>query len=110
MFNYSLPKCHDDPVVNVSHSSPLHQFYDQEVTWCPEYEGPPWFKGITGPARNDTRILLRDPRDGPQLPFAFEDMLTWNIMDSNTLDVQRHCQGVLGGLPVPLQRPPGAGP
>mmetsp|Transcript_28893 Transcript_28893/g.65332 ORF Transcript_28893/g.65332 Transcript_28893/m.65332 type:complete len:488 (+) Transcript_28893:54-1517(+) len=67
MFNYSLPKCTDDHTVSVPHIE------------CPEHEGPPWYKAVTGPARNDMGILLRDPRDGPQLPFACLHSSGWNI-------------------------------
>jgi len=71
IFNYSLPKCiHDSTVLS-----------KQE---CPEHEIG-WTAAAIGPARNDTRLLLRDPRDGPQLPFAFVGMATWNISDRNTL-------------------------
>lgn len=69
MFNYSLPKCFDDPTVTLRHL-------------CPEHEGPPWYKGTTGPARNDMTIMLRDPRDGPQLPFAALKSSLWNITNS----------------------------
>jgi len=71
MFNYSLPKCiHDTTVLR---------------KWeCPENEQK-WDEQVTGPARNDTCILLRDPRDGPQLPFAFEEnMPMWNTSDDAT--------------------------
>ncbi|CAK0905753.1 unnamed protein product [Prorocentrum cordatum] len=46
---------------------------------CPENEEPPWFEGASGPPRNDAVLLLRDPRDGPQLPFAFLGMANWHI-------------------------------
>jgi len=70
MFNYSLPKCiHDSTVLR---------------KWeCPENELK-WTEEDVGPARNDTQLLLRDPRDGPQLPFAFVGMATWNISDGHT--------------------------
>lgn len=77
MFNYSLPKCFDDPTIRGNDRT----FPDQNPEWCPEYEQPPWYKGITGPPRNDTTILLRDPRDGPQLPFAFSGMIGWRTDD-----------------------------
>jgi len=70
MFNYSLPKCKHDSTV-------LHKWE------CPENELE-WTAEATGPARTDTQLLLRDPRDGPQLPFAFVGMATWNISDGNT--------------------------
>jgi len=64
MFNYSLPKCYDDPTVDVDPSSKLHQFEDQNPRWCPEHEQRPWYEGLTGPPRNDTKLFLEDPRDG----------------------------------------------
>lgn len=67
MFDFSLPRCGDDATVG------LHR--DQ----CPEAGQIPWWTGISGPARNDTLILLRDPRDGPLLPFAFLGMDEWNV-------------------------------
>mmetsp|Transcript_123879 Transcript_123879/g.361767 ORF Transcript_123879/g.361767 Transcript_123879/m.361767 type:complete len:457 (+) Transcript_123879:76-1446(+) len=70
MFNYSFPRCFEDTTVL------------EPLRLCPEHEGPAWFKGITGPARNDHRILLRDPRDGPQLPFACLAATFWNITNS----------------------------
>lgn len=82
MFNYSLPKCYEDPTVTIPVDSKLHTFPDQNPRWCPEHEQPSWYQGVTGPARNDTRILLRDPRDGPQLPFAFLGMLRWKIHET----------------------------
>lgn len=72
-FNYKLPKCTDDPTVG------------PPVSWpdmCPEYESPAWNTSMPGPARNDARIILREPRDGPQLPYAFLDdfsMGTWRV-------------------------------
>jgi len=77
MFNYSLPKCYEDPAIKN-----YHKFPDQDPNWCPENEQPPWYLGITGPPRTDTRIMLRDPRDGPQLPFAFAGMISWHISDT----------------------------
>merc|ERR1719382_1802213 len=66
MYNYSLPRCYTDWTV--------------KKRWqCPEYEQPSWHEGLSGPERNDTRILLRDPRDGPELPFARLGMATWSI-------------------------------
>lgn len=89
IFNYSLPKCYDDPTVNVDPSSKLHQFDDQNPRMCPEHEQQPWYKGLTGPARNDTRLFLEDPRDGPQLPFAFEGMAAWRVDDAAKRSFQR---------------------
>jgi len=71
MFDYSLPKCGDDDTVP-------HKWA------CPELDQPQWSQGMTGPARNDTKIMLRDPRDGPQLPMAFSGMALWNIWNSST--------------------------
>merc|ERR1712039_116535 len=41
-------------------------------------------EGMPGPPRNDTKIMLRDPRDGPQLPFAWKGMVEWIISDDTT--------------------------
>jgi len=74
MFDYDLPKCYDDKTVLAhGHMSGPHR--------CPELEQPLWSRGRTGPERTDTRILLRDPRDGPHLPFAMPllGMVLWNI-------------------------------
>merc|ERR1712039_1003987 len=71
MYNYSLPKCSEDPLVEPTAKSR-----------CPEFQQPNWALGISGPPRNDTRILLSDPRDGPLLPFAWADNMNsplWNI-------------------------------
>lgn len=76
MFNYSLPRCTDD--VTVWHGLEDRNFSEM----CPENAGPQWWKALTGPPKNDTRILLRDPRDGPLLPFAFLDMELWNLSGS----------------------------
>jgi len=79
MFNYSLPTCTNDP--SILRPPPTAQ-WDQNATMCPELELK-WDKASFGPARNDTTILLHDPRDGPQLPFAFgKGMALWNITDS----------------------------
>eukprot|EP00419_Tripos_fusus_P000466 CAMPEP_0172680282 /NCGR_PEP_ID=MMETSP1074-20121228/16669_1 /TAXON_ID=2916 /ORGANISM="Ceratium fusus, Strain PA161109" /LENGTH=184 /DNA_ID=CAMNT_0013498591 /DNA_START=55 /DNA_END=609 /DNA_ORIENTATION=+ len=77
MFNYSLPKCGDDASVGSNR--------DQ----CPDTGQVPWWTGISGPARNDTRLLLQDPRDGPLLPFTFQGMDDWNVTDSNMPDLSR---------------------
>lgn len=69
MYNYTLPKCYTDSTV-------------RNTQKCPEYEQPPWYEAITGPARNDTRLLLEDPREGPQLPFAWLGMEAWQVADS----------------------------
>merc|ERR1712113_548608 len=70
MFNYTLPKCFDDETVI------------EPEGLCPENEGPPWYRGIAGPARNDLRFLLRDPRDGPQLPFVSLGSANWDVTNS----------------------------
>merc|ERR1719210_2061994 len=81
MFNYSLPKCYDDPTV-------------KDHMKCPEYEMPEWSKGMTGPELNYTKIMLRDPRDGPQLPFAWVGMVGWDIADDTTpLDLSDNGEG-----------------
>jgi len=67
LFNYSLPKCYEDKTL----IEPSRE--------CPEHEQPAWYKGIAGPSRNDTKILLRDPRDGPHLPFAMSGMANWHV-------------------------------
>jgi len=77
-FDYSLPKCLSDVTVGVA-DGPEHVFPDQDPSMCPENEEPPWFEGASGPPRNDAVLLLRDPRDGPQLPFAFLGMANWHI-------------------------------
>jgi len=76
MFDYDLPKCYDDKTVLTSGNTPGSRL-------CPELEQPLWSYGSSGPARTDTRILLRDPRDGPHLPFAmpFLGMVLWSIKD-----------------------------
>jgi len=68
MYDYNLPKCYDDPTV-------------KDHTMCPEHEHPHWSHGITGPPLNDTRIIIKDPREGPQLPFAWLGMELWDITD-----------------------------
>mmetsp|Transcript_3048 Transcript_3048/g.11811 ORF Transcript_3048/g.11811 Transcript_3048/m.11811 type:complete len:476 (+) Transcript_3048:111-1538(+) len=82
MINYSLPKCTDDKTVG------------PPVSWpdmCPEFEAPAWNDTMPGPARNDVRILLREPRDGPQLPYGFMDdfsMGLWGIRSDKVVDSQ----------------------
>lgn len=87
MFNYSLPRCSEDPAVAYPAA-------------CPEHSQPDWSRGLTGPARNDRRLLLQDPRDGPQLPFSRADELglaTWRASDAAKLnaDVERFSQAPL---------------
>lgn len=74
MFDYGLPKCYDDKTVLTHGHTPGSHL-------CPELEQPLWSHGSSGPERTDTRILLRDPRDGPHLPFGmpFLGMVLWNI-------------------------------
>jgi len=84
MFNYTLPKCVDDvTVLNVQRKDGRYL--------CPEHEQRHWWKGLTGPPRNDTRIILEDPREGPQLPFACLDMELWNV-SGNTWPIHDHDQ------------------
>lgn len=73
MFNYTLPRCVKDPTVG-----PPWSWKDM----CPEYEFPKWNGNMPGPARNDATIILREPREGPQLPFSFIDdfsMGAWHV-------------------------------
>lgn len=69
LFNYSLPRCINDSTV-------FHHWA------CPENELPRW--NITGDVRNDTRIIVQDPRDGPQMPFAFSKMATWEVTNESS--------------------------
>jgi len=70
--NYNLPKCYEDSTVIGGTAA------------CPEFAGPPWYSGVTGPARNDVKLMLRDPRDGPVLPYALmPGMALWNVLDTN---------------------------
>jgi hypothetical protein len=77
-FNYSFPKCIADETVGIV-DGPQHVFPDQNPDMCPENEEPAWFEGPSGRERNDAKLLLRDPRDGPQLPFAFLGMANWHV-------------------------------
>mmetsp|Transcript_10494 Transcript_10494/g.32611 ORF Transcript_10494/g.32611 Transcript_10494/m.32611 type:complete len:480 (-) Transcript_10494:296-1735(-) len=73
MFSYDYPSCLSDPTVRPPKS------------WngmCPELECPQWSEDMPGPARNDSKLLLREPQEGPQLPFAFTDnysMPLWHV-------------------------------
>lgn len=69
MVNYSFPKCFDDETV-------------KNRAACPEFEQHMWSKGNSGPPRNDVKLILQDPRDGPELPMAWIGMETFNITDS----------------------------
>lgn len=72
MYNYGLPKCiHDTTVINGLHADGRYM--------CPEHEQKPWWTGITGPPKNDTWIMVSDPREGPQLPFACLDSEVWSV-------------------------------
>jgi len=75
MLNYSLPRCVDDSSVRL----PPYRWHADFSHYCPERRSPEWWQGLSGPARNDTKILLQDPRDGPLFPFAWLDMETWNV-------------------------------
>lgn len=74
--NMSLPKCSHDPTVGASNFSGASRC--PEVAW-----GGSGKRGAEDPKRNDMKVLLLDPRDGPLLPFAFEDgMLLWDVEDT----------------------------
>merc|ERR1712232_495116 len=73
MYNDSVPKCGDDPWVEnkaaCSGNSVLNALAPN----------------VTGGARTDAKLILQEPRDGPQLPFCFEDgfgMGAWRISDT----------------------------
>jgi hypothetical protein len=80
MFNYSTPRCKDDKTVG------------PPVSWpemCPELEWERYTDEMPGPARNDAKLMWREPRDGPQLPFAFLDgfsMGLWKINGSKSVN------------------------
>jgi len=68
-FDHTLPKCCDDHTVD-----------DDVVKLCPEHSQPSWYNGLSESRRNDTRLLLRDPRDGPWLPFSgFPGVAGWRV-------------------------------
>lgn len=76
MFNYTLPKCFDDEAV-------------ADPAACPELGQPDWPGGLSGPARNDRKLMLQDPRDGPQVPFARVDefgVAMWHVANSTKFD------------------------
>jgi len=77
MFNYSWPKCTEDETVK-----PPFAWRDM----CPEYEFPRWNATLPGPARNDAKIMLREPRDGPQLPFAFVSDFSMGLWKVNSVE------------------------
>jgi len=70
-YNYTLPSCLDDYTV------------DGTVGWksmCPEHEFQKWTDAMPGPALNDMWSILREPRDGPQLPFLFQENFgLWHV-------------------------------
>lgn len=75
-FNTTFPSCSQDSTVSSKAA-------------CPERKQPQTKPGIPGPPpRNDRRLILMDPRDGPHLPFAFLDdygMGTWNLTETTPL-------------------------
>jgi hypothetical protein len=79
MFDFTLPACTMDPtILNPPKDGAT---WDQKLSMCPEQEIR-WNKTKQPEARSDTKLLLRDPRDGPQMPFAFgTNMSTWKIWD-----------------------------
>lgn len=80
MFNYSLPRCVKDPTVG-----PPWSWKDM----CPEYEFPRYSDAMPGPPRNDAKIILREPREGPQLPFSFADdfsMGAWRVSSNKVVN------------------------
>jgi len=88
-FNNSLPKCTADPTVR----APVERLTTarrgpaggRAASRCPEAARTslPIRAARRGEPRNDMRILLRDPRDGPLLPFAaYEDMVHWDVEDA----------------------------
>jgi hypothetical protein len=67
-FDCKLPKCYEDHTI------------DHKVKLCPEHGQTAWYKGLSGSWRNDARLLLRDPRDGPELPFSgFPGVAGWHV-------------------------------
>jgi len=93
MFNYTLPKCYEDKAVKNRAS-------------CPEFSQPIWGPGATGPARNDRKVLLSDPRAGPQLPFARLDKFgtaLWSIYDTTSLSQSQVVKGPLEMLQLDLE-------
>jgi len=92
MFNYTLPKCYEDQAVKNRES-------------CPEFSQPIWGQSATGPARNDRKVLLSDPRAGPQLPFArLDDSGTalWRTDDAASLRQSHLVKGPLQMLQLDL--------
>jgi len=88
MFNYSFPSCLKDPTVRT----------DSWWGLCPELEFQHPTEKMPGSARNDAKLLLRDPQVGPQLPFAFADNFTmpfWHIHSTRSVNVT-----ALPGMPT----------
>jgi hypothetical protein len=94
MFNYSLPKCTDDPTVrwhNISDGTTSNKSDPRTtadgrlplVHACPGRKGPQWSDGRSGPPRTDAKLMLYDPRDGPQLPMIFAGMEMWDTTDDS---------------------------
>jgi len=80
IYNFSLPHCHEDATVS-------------QKSDCPEFQLPVWDEALVSP-RGDS-LLLEDPRDGPQLPFAFGDefgMALWNRTEDTKRDYLWPCQ------------------
>lgn len=81
------------PVLGSINSSLPSCFEDQTV-WdkgnCPEPVQPRLYgndASLISP-RTDRRLIIRDPRDGPHLPFAYLDafgMGTWRVTDTSKL-------------------------
>jgi len=83
MFNGSLPKCGDDGAVADPRS-------------CPECRAASCGATTPGPARNDYKLLLEDPRDGPVLPFmlggnASDEVALWSVADGSQAADGRLC-------------------
>jgi len=76
MFNSSWPRCSDDVWVDHKNQCPENNLAlgaDPRHMFAPA-EHP----------RTDVRMILEEPREGPQLPFCFEDdfsMGAWSISD-----------------------------
>jgi len=88
MFNYSFPSCLKDPTVKS----------DSWIGGCPELEFQHPTEEMPGPARNDAKLILREPQLGPQLPFAFADnfsMPVWHVHSTRSVNVS-----ALPGVPT----------
>mmetsp|Transcript_68132 Transcript_68132/g.134481 ORF Transcript_68132/g.134481 Transcript_68132/m.134481 type:complete len:574 (+) Transcript_68132:76-1797(+) len=106
MFDFTLPACTTDPTII---KPPPNGAWDQKKSMCPELEIG-WNKTRRPEARTDTKLLLRDPRDGPQMPFAFgKNMTLWKIWDDTPFaqDILPSSMAVPGG---PMQGNPCASP